>query len=499
MKMKINRLSDNIRRAAVMACLPCALIAQARADEAVSNSLSVPLSQVSEATRLVAQTRLRAAAGTPAAPAWKNAVLGPRAIALYRPDIEGIAYYEIPVLAKGKPAGVITVSTGPHDFPVVFWRNQSTGPAADLVSKAVESGQSLHRLYRLSPLDYVGEDRQGEVIGLSRHTAGVTEALQPVAGAASGVVKGGALPRGEPPAVRVIERASWADAKSKFSEFNTEALMSRQREAGKAWSFYAKASTRATRAWPTPTPGKQYSVIEEPTDMPFYNQIPTGTAPNSSYCASGCGPTAWAMVAGWYDRRATAAAWARGYGRLYTNGPTDVRADPWMSPSIRDFIWDIRSVLGTDCSPGVPAGWTLPYKMGRITDWLKNRGVSLRATEEYSNWFVSYASIRDHAIRQIQAHRPVVIGIGHGSNMHYPVAVAYQEYAIPGGEPEREFFANMGWGGSSDGWIPADIWYSGGLEPLPSSSANTCVGLKGQALICCRKPFLPVCSEQNPD
>lgn len=494
--MKIDLSPAYLRRAAITACLLCALPAFARAGSVDLDILMVPLQQVSETARLVARTRLRAAASTRAAPEWKKAVLGSRAIALYRPDVEGVAYFEIPVLVGGKPAGVITVSTGPHDFPVVFWRKESTGPAADLVSKAVELGQPLHRLYRLGPVDYVGEDRQGEVIGLSRRTAGVTEALQPVAEAASGVVRGSALPRGDPPEARVIERASWADAKAKFSEFSRAALASRQQASDKAWSFYTGSGTGSARAVPTPVPGKQYSAIEAPADMPVYNQIPIGTTPNASYCASGCGPTAWAMVTGWYDRRAATAAWARSYGRIYTSGPTDVPATLWMSPGTLDFIWDIRSVLGTDCSPGVPAGWTLPYKMGRVTDWLKNRGVGLRVTEEYSNWFVSYASIRDHAIRQIQARRPAVIGIGHGSNMHYPVAVAYQEYAPPGAEPEREFFVNMGWGGSRDGWIPADIWYSGGLEPLPFRP-DTCVGLKGQALVCCRKPFLPVCSGQD--
>src|SRR6478735_3909335 len=47
---------------------------------------------------------------------WSDATLAPYAVPLYRPDVAGVAYYELSVLgADGAPSGYLIVATGEHD------------------------------------------------------------------------------------------------------------------------------------------------------------------------------------------------------------------------------------------------------------------------------------------------------------------------------------------------------------------------------------------------
>lgn len=485
--------------------LLCVLVAAA----SVRGDVAIPRSEVPETIRRIAELRVQAMSGFSAVPVWKEASLGEEVLPLYRPDVEGIAYYEIPV----RPSGVITVSTGSHDFPVVFWSDRAVGEGTALLQRAGAAGQKVHRIYRLGPIDYVAENEQGELLPVSRQSAGATQELTPNAPAparmerstfvyepAQRAERNGAAapekiqrtgPQKSPFTLRTGQ--SWAQVKARYGEVRQPALAALKREAEAAWA--ARKALPVASALPSPTPGRTYFEVDAPGDAPHYRQIDAGTPPNTTGCASGCGATAWAIVAGWFDRRAAATGSTSGNGRIFMNGAADVPADMSMTPLAQSFIWSIRDTLGSDCSPGVPAGWTLPYKMERITDWMKARTIGLAVAAHYSSWFVTYDDIRVHAVNQIRARRPAVIGIGAGASLHYPVAIAYRELPIPGGNPiEREFFVNMGWGGSSDGWIPASIWFSGTLATaMVPNTGQHCKGLEGQDYLCCMKPYLPVC------
>ena len=107
--------------------------------------------------QLVAEMR-----GTGMALGWESARLGPGVERLYRPDVEGVAYYEFPVVAPGlagalAPAGFVIVSTGDHDTPIPHWDFSSWRPSIALkrMSKDAE------RVYKLDALSYVAEDRHG--------------------------------------------------------------------------------------------------------------------------------------------------------------------------------------------------------------------------------------------------------------------------------------------------------------------------------------------------
>jgi hypothetical protein len=72
---------------------------------------------------------------------------------------------------------------------------------------------------------------------------------------------------------------------------------------------------------------------------------------------------------------------------------------------------------------------------------------------------------------QFDVRTPVVIGTGWLT--HCPLAYGYQrrerwvyrsvlsDYK----QYQLEFYVNQGWGGSSNGWIPAETWYAGPVRP----------------------------------
>ncbi len=93
-----------------------------------------------------------------------DAWLGEEAIPFYRPDLEGVAYYEFPVFEEREPVGYIMVSNGRHDHPVVNWN--ADGPPRSMVldKLARENGEEVFRLYRLDDLYYVAEGRNGDKI-----------------------------------------------------------------------------------------------------------------------------------------------------------------------------------------------------------------------------------------------------------------------------------------------------------------------------------------------
>src|SRR5258708_9203162 len=98
-----------------------------------------------------------------AATRWGGATLG-RAIPLYRPDVEGVAYYEVLVVGRdGTAAGFIVLSTGPHDYPIVHWSDRGSTPTERLTAKARERNVSINRAYRLD-VDYVAETSDGASI-----------------------------------------------------------------------------------------------------------------------------------------------------------------------------------------------------------------------------------------------------------------------------------------------------------------------------------------------
>ncbi len=139
-------------------------------DGALRHASDVPLAFQRRALAHLEEVR-----GTEMAPGWEQAQLGPSIKPLYRPDINGIAYYEFPVVvpdtrAAGtmlfQDAGFIIVATGPHDYPVPHWDFQGQTPTGYLDAAAAEGGETATKFYKLDALAYTAEDDLGLMVAI---------------------------------------------------------------------------------------------------------------------------------------------------------------------------------------------------------------------------------------------------------------------------------------------------------------------------------------------
>ena len=128
-----------------------------------SATTGILLAQIPVESRRLAAQLIEDMRDSELAPGWENARLGPVVQPLYRPDVEGVAYYEFQALANNEPAGFIVVSTGDHDFPIAHWNFTGEPPTRELMRKAQEAGKQTARFYKLDALDYAAEDAQGEL------------------------------------------------------------------------------------------------------------------------------------------------------------------------------------------------------------------------------------------------------------------------------------------------------------------------------------------------
>lgn len=205
-------------------------------------------------------------------------------------------------------------------------------------------------------------------------------------------------------------------------------------------------------------------------DQRLYSQIPKNSFNNSSNCASGCGATAWAMLFGWGDYRASinGSGWQHRWGLYRENGGygSNAIAPENMDQGIRNVSWEIRNYISTFCWDG--QGATAPWNMSKAYKYLQGRtGATLRTN--YNVLGISTSGLRNRA-RDSIVNRNVPAIIGTGWFKHYPLAYGYKwrrkrvhflwwswwDY-------QRKFYVNQGWGGSGNGWISASTWFVGQL------------------------------------
>jgi hypothetical protein len=114
--------------------------------------------------------KLESIRGTPMAPGGDNASIGDLACPIYRPDIEGVAYWEFEIAGlkkiqtrehEGQSSGVgfMLASNGRHDIPIPHWSLTIEPPSRALEAKAPEG--KVSRICKLDTLAYSAEDAKG--------------------------------------------------------------------------------------------------------------------------------------------------------------------------------------------------------------------------------------------------------------------------------------------------------------------------------------------------
>ena len=223
-------------------------------------------------------------------------------------------------------------------------------------------------------------------------------------------------------------------------------------------------------------------------DQRWYGQLKPGQWPNNTGCMSGCGATAWAMLFGWADYRASLgdSNWAHRWG-IYRQGggwgydavaPTNMHSDQPESAGVKGMMWDIRGHIDTFCSFG--QGATAPWDMEEAAEYLEGRtGARLSAQESVVGW--SKDKYRDAATAAIQGRgAPAIVSSGWFIGGHYPLAFGYSWnyrekchwYGVCTLEDEYQFVVNQGWGYEDGIWwhwqwdiIPARTWFVGEIFP----------------------------------
>ena len=166
--------------------------------------------------------------------------------------------------------------------------------------------------------------------------------------------------------------------------------------------------------------------------------------------ASGCGPAAWAMLYGWWDRK--------GAPRLMKS-TTQSDAPFSNDDSVRDCNRYIFNQVGPFCVNEQAA--TMPWNMKLGYKWAEHRGAGRSITWTWGLPYVSPGAVTKVA-ESIKAGRPAILGLGF--YWHYPLAYGYKGRQYKTGSvvwsTQRYFKCNMGWGGSSAQWHNASsTWF----------------------------------------
>lgn len=332
-------------------------------------------------------------------PSWSNATLGD-VRAVERPGIKGVAYYDVEVVADGEAAGYMLLTNGVHDHPVVRFSTVGESPTDELARRAIAQGRRPARFVKVDV--YLGAERPG-----GRLIASTLD---------------------EPNA-----RRRWRELKPLAREI---AIADAQAAIG---------------LQPQPQagyPGKSCSTGGMMS--PAYKQLKAGEYPNpSSYCASGCGPTAWAILIAWIDRQAAEgdSGWVDYRGLVRQGGVASTSRADGRAPL--EFDWpakqmsaDIRNDLGSICWPSPGTSSTDIYQMGRIGNYLAR--VGMYGPLEPWTYHIGGAPsgwVGDRVESMIcDLRTPAVVGIGDSS--HY--VVAHGTWRDSGNN--LWIWANFGWG-----------------------------------------------------
>jgi hypothetical protein len=166
--------------------------------------------------------------------------------------------------------------------------------------------------------------------------------------------------------------------------------------------------------------------------------------------ASGCGPTAWGMLFGWWDRK--------GSPRLMKNVNL-ADAPLGNEDSVLDCNRYVFGQVGPFCVNGQAA--TMPWNMKLGRHWASHRGAGRSITWTWGVPYLSPGSVSKVA-DSIKAGRPSILGLGF--YWHYPLAYGYKVRQNKSlgivWSTQRYFKCNMGWGGESPEWRNADsTWF----------------------------------------
>lgn len=388
--------------------------------------------------------------GSEMTPEWtENAAYENYVRALYRPDVEGPAYYELAV----NEGGFVIVSTGSHDDPVPQFSSAGSRPTDILAAQAEDHGETISRFYKLDELVYVAENDSENLVANIGPNALVN------------------LQIGDSGATLTSEVGSWKELKRDYSIRFASEIEQLKHEVAPVWDAISADAQSSNGLYERLEPGDEDIDVSKVEWIPHYELI-KNMKYNQEFpdeinnCATGCGAVAWAIVASYLDYVAEifgSSGDEMGVYYLRTLKANELleRAPDINFPfddNIRQMVLEIRSAVKTFCINGL--GATAPWDMGSFADWANKKGATLSVED---TWIFAQASLAEKWIKE---GRPVVIGIGFYE--HYVVAIGWGVTIkqVLWWEQETEYvYTNFGWDGMGNGWIKNKaLFYAGTID-----------------------------------
>jgi hypothetical protein len=90
---------------------------------------------------------------------WQEASLTGKATPLYRPDLDGPAFYEFEVA----PTGFMILSTGDHDYPLTLLSKTAEQTITEQLT-AMAEGREIAKFYALDAMAFAAESPEGELV-----------------------------------------------------------------------------------------------------------------------------------------------------------------------------------------------------------------------------------------------------------------------------------------------------------------------------------------------
>lgn len=224
--------------------------------------MRVKLQETPIQLRRLAANRLESIRGTAMTPNGKGACLGELACPIYRPDIEGVAYWEFEIAGlekilprehQGRSSGVgfVLVSTGRHDLPVPHWSLSIEPPSRALEAKSTDG--MVAKIFKLDTLAYAAEDAKGKYLShlgqMPSQIIGVRGALAKLQGISS-ITAAPATPSGDDGKPVELIPASTGVPVPRLKLNPWRSWTAAKRGYGKAYQRHLEAlAIRASAAW----------------------------------------------------------------------------------------------------------------------------------------------------------------------------------------------------------------------------------------------------------
>lgn len=355
---------------------------------------------------------------------------------VYSNSGKDIEYYEVKFSSsETKDNGYAIISATTKDFPVVEFSEKGLTHFERFQNRL---GKKDFRMIRFGPNYITAEDQGGKMLAeIGNRPVIVPEQLQKHV-RSEGKSEVGKIKLAETP--EIIQKRIG----KKHELISYESFKQRYRRPDIKVDKLEKAWSRALKLRGNPGCQYDYYWADGYYNHPFFLQIPKNTPPNNNDHASGCGPTAWMNICGWYDLNWTPnlISGSRKYNDAYIKN---------LTMACHDFIGTFEPWFTFDADQG----FTWPEDMARGYNFVRNYfRHACSYWYRYDWWNTDEEWVYEVARDVIRAKRPFIVG--YFQDWHYAIGYGVAECKTHGWEDHSWIMIYPAWvtNDSQNKWIP---------------------------------------------